>query len=119
MSTRAQAFDERTPTVEVKTPWGWWSQTHEEVTVVVYVPQGTVGREVRVAMLPTSVCVSTVKATAAGGSPTVRVLLEGPLHATIVVDESTWTLEESREVRLVLVKSNRSASATWPCLIQG
>jgi hypothetical protein len=41
-------FDEKAGVVVCTTPWGSWHQTIEEVVVVVGVPHGTTGKQLKV-----------------------------------------------------------------------
>ncbi|XP_056372632.1 nudC domain-containing protein 2 isoform X2 [Hyla sarda] len=43
----------------------------------------------------------------------------GRLYDATISDESTWTLEDKKLIRIVLTKSNRDAGNCWPSLLEG
>ncbi|XP_040298092.1 nudC domain-containing protein 2 isoform X2 [Bufo bufo] len=43
----------------------------------------------------------------------------GRLYDSTISDESTWTLEDKKLIRIVLTKSNRDAGNCWPSLLEG
>ncbi|VUZ45059.1 unnamed protein product [Hymenolepis diminuta] len=44
-------------------------------------------------------------------------ILEGPLHAEVKVEESTWTLDGGKVIVIALEKVDQMA--WWPCIVQG
>ncbi|KAG9490847.1 nudC domain-containing protein 2 isoform X2 [Eleutherodactylus coqui] len=48
-----------------------------------------------------------------------EVFIEGRLYDSTISDESTWTLEDKKLIRIVLTKSNRDAGNCWPSLLEG
>ena len=40
-------FDERSGTVQCKTPWGCWWQTNQEVSIEISVAQGTIAKDIK------------------------------------------------------------------------
>ncbi|KAK9474658.1 CS-domain-containing protein [Dipodascopsis tothii] len=85
-----------------------WTQTLEEVTVTLAVAPGTRGRDLAIDFSRTAISVG-VK-----GAPPV---LQGELYKPIKVDESTWSIEDQREVTLTLTKSNQVE--WWSCVVKG
>lgn len=102
-------FEERSGIVSQETPWGKWHQTVSDVTIEVNLVPGTRGREVRVDIQPASISCS-VKGTQ---------IFQGRLCETVIVDESTWTIEDSKLLRILLVKGRSSCSGgCWSSLLQ-
>ncbi|KAK9450744.1 HSP20-like chaperone [Limtongia smithiae] len=83
-----------------------WSQVLEEVTVVVPVPQGTRSRDLSVELKR-----GTISVGLKGKEP----ILSGPLYKDIKVDDSTWTLDDQKEITITLAKSN--AMEWWPHVV--
>ncbi|XP_032831739.1 nudC domain-containing protein 2 isoform X2 [Petromyzon marinus] len=102
-------FEEKSGIVASETPWGRWYQTLEEVVLEVSVPVGTPPREVRCELAPRTLLVKVVGTT----------IIQGKLWGTVISEESTWTLEDRRVLRVVLVKSHREAGSCWPSLLEG
>ncbi|CAN0276627.1 unnamed protein product [Lampetra planeri] len=102
-------FEEKSGVVASETPWGRWYQTLEEVVLEVSVPVGTPPREVRCELAPRTLLVKVVGTN----------LIQGKLWGSVISDESTWTLEDRRVLRVVLVKSHREAGSCWPSLLEG
>ncbi|XP_067899996.1 nudC domain-containing protein 2 isoform X2 [Heterodontus francisci] len=102
-------FDERSGTVRCKTPWGEWYQTMEEVFIDVHVPVGTSAKEIKCSLGNKDIALS-VKGTE---------MLKGKLYDSTVSDEGTWTLEDKKQVCIVLRKSNREAGNCWSSLLEG
>ncbi|XP_043089186.1 nudC domain-containing protein 2 [Puntigrus tetrazona] len=102
-------FEERSGVIPCKTAWGSWYQTMEEVFVEVDVPPGTSAREIR--------CDIGIK------HIELRVkdqqIFKGKLFGPTVRDEATWTLEDRKLIRIVLMKSNREAGNCWRSLLEG
>ena len=48
-----------------------------------------------------------------------KEVIKGKLFGTVLADESVWTLEDNKLLRVVLVKSDRSASNCWKSLLEG
>ncbi|KAG9490846.1 hypothetical protein GDO78_006270 [Eleutherodactylus coqui] len=94
-------FEERSGVVPCETPWGSWYQTMEEVFIEVQVPPGTQSRDIR--------CKLGIR----------DIALTGRLYDSTISDESTWTLEDKKLIRIVLTKSNRDAGNCWPSLLEG
>lgn len=90
-----------------------WGQNENEVTVTFRVAAGTKGKDV--CMVAKS---KSIKMAVRG-----EVLLEGPLHAAIVPDDCTYTLEDAGDGRLmtlVLTKASKTAARThWPSVVPG
>ncbi|XP_043559191.1 nudC domain-containing protein 2 [Chiloscyllium plagiosum] len=102
-------FDERSGTVRCKTPWGEWYQTMEEIFIDVHVPVGTSAKEIRCSLGSKDIALS-VKG---------QEILKGKLFDSTVSDEGTWTLEDKKQISIVLRKSNREAGNCWSSLLEG
>ncbi|KAG7484637.1 hypothetical protein MATL_G00052230 [Megalops atlanticus] len=102
-------FEERSGIVPCQTSWGVWYQTMEEVFIEVNVPPGTSAKEVK-CVLGSKEIELFVKG---------REILKGKLFGTTVADEGTWTLEDKKLIRIVLMKSNREAGNCWQSLLEG
>ena len=120
-------FDEKAGVVVCATPWGSWHQTIDEVVVVVAVPPGTTTKQIKVnthththththtilqsghsylsivgmrqrgvqvKIGPKSLSVHVTD----GASGCTTTVLDGALHAAVKLDDSTWTLEDRKEV---------------------
>ncbi|GAA5979907.1 hypothetical protein JCM11641_007582 [Rhodosporidiobolus odoratus] len=83
-----------------------WRQTLTDVTVSVPVPPGTKGKQLDVVLKKLSIKVGLK------GEPPV---LEGELAREIKVDDSTWTLDDSREITISLEKVNQQT--WWPHVV--
>ncbi|GAA5912477.1 hypothetical protein JCM8208_006612 [Rhodotorula glutinis] len=77
-----------------------WRQTLNDVTVSVPVPPGTRGKQLDVALRKDSIRVGLK------GEPPV---IEGSFPKEIKVDDSTWTLDDSREVTVSLEKVDQQS----------
>ncbi|KAL1923222.1 uncharacterized protein VTP21DRAFT_9598 [Calcarisporiella thermophila] len=75
-----------------------WKQTLQDVDITVPVPKGTRGRDVVVEFKRKS-----LKVGLKGKEP----IIEGELCKEIKMEESTWTLEDQREIAIHLEKVNR------------
>jgi len=75
-----------------------WAQTSTDVTVQVFIPEGTRARDVDVKFLPTTLSVQLKGSDAA--------VLEGELFEKVAVDECTWSLEVSNgEMTITMEKA--------------
>ncbi|XP_069510382.1 nudC domain-containing protein 2 [Ambystoma mexicanum] len=101
-------FDERSGVVPCRTSWGLWYQTMEEVYIEVAVPPGTTAKEVQ-CVLESRHLSLIVRG---------KNILKGKLFGCTIVDEGTWTLEDRKLIRIVLMKSNRDAGNCWPSLLE-
>lgn len=103
-------FDEKSGVVSCKTPWGSWYQTVEEIVVNVNVEEGTRGRDIRVNIKPNHIT-CTVKG---------EILFAETLFRGVVVDESTWSVEDKKFLRIFLIKSSKKKEdACWSSLFEG
>ena len=78
-----------------------WTQTIHETSVILPVPEGTRGRDLKVTMKSHMVQVQM--------KDTSKVLLEGTLQQKIRPDESTWTLEGG----VLVVTLDKGAKSWW------
>jgi hypothetical protein len=83
-----------------------WTQTIDETSVLVALPEGTKGKDVSVTIKPLSVSVQLKEPL--NGETTPRTLLEGDLVEKIRTEESTWSLEGG-----VLVLTLDKLKKTW------
>lgn len=87
-----------------------WSQTLEEVTVLVRMAPGT-----KASAVQCKITIGTLALRLSGS-----LILDGPLWAKVHADECLWTVEDDaagRFVRLVLVKAR--AAEVWSSVIRG
>ncbi|GAA6054967.1 hypothetical protein JCM3770_004073 [Rhodotorula araucariae] len=83
-----------------------WRQTLHDLTVSVPVPSGTRGKQLDVVLRKDYIRVGLK-----GATP----VLEGTLAKEIRVDDSTWTLDDSREVTVSLEKVDQQS--WWPHVV--
>ncbi|KWU42585.1 CS-domain-containing protein [Rhodotorula sp. JG-1b] len=83
-----------------------WRQTLQDVTVTVPVPAGTRGKQLDVVLRKQH-----IKVGVKGQEP----VIEGDMPYEIKVDDSTWTLDDSREVTVSLEKLNQQV--WWPHVV--
>ncbi|NWR70821.1 NUDC2 protein, partial [Centropus unirufus] len=101
-------FEERSGLVPCATPWGRWYQTLEEVFIEVQVPPGTRAKDVCCSLQSRRIALS-VRG---------REVLQGKLFDSTITDEGTWTLEDKKLIRIVLMKTNRDAGNCWTSLLE-
>eukprot|EP00116_Pleurobrachia_bachei_P012816 sb/3473078/ len=104
-------FEDKAGIVKSKTDWGSWYQSIDDVTIEVEVSANTKGKNVSVKILPSSVSCSVFNETK----------FSDKLFASIVTDESTWTIEEedgSRFIRIFLVKCIKTPQNCWKSLFE-
>ncbi|KAM4675571.1 nudC domain-containing protein 2 [Discoglossus pictus] len=102
-------FEERSGVVSCVTPWGSWYQTMEEVFIEVQVPPGTQAKEIQCKLGSRDITLA-VKG---------KDILKGRLFDTTITDEGTWTLEDRKLIRIILMKCNRDAGNCWASLLEG
>eukprot|EP01084_Bolivina_argentea_P130459 230297_1 len=85
-----------------------WTQTLGELSLTVPVPPGTKSRDV--------VCNITSKKLKVGmkGQP---LIVDGELYKKVIVDDSFWTLEDSKDISIILQKDNKME--WWRYVIKG
>ena len=101
-------FDEKSGLVLCSTEWGHWTQTVEEVQVTVNLKNKTSGKEIKCKIKPNCINLA-VKS---------QELFSGQLYSTIIEDESTWTLNDGKQIEIILIKSVRDASNCWRSLLK-
>ncbi|NWS65523.1 NUDC2 protein, partial [Crotophaga sulcirostris] len=101
-------FEERSGLVPCVTAWGRWYQTLEEVFIEVQVPPGTRAKDVCCSLQSRHIALS-VRG---------REVLQGKLFDSTITDEGTWTLEDRKLIRIVLMKTNRDAGNCWTSLLE-
>ncbi len=84
-----------------------WTQTLKEVDVTIPVPQGTRGKDLTVVLK---------KGKLAAGLKGKQPLIEGDLAKSIKIDQSTWTLDDQKEVNIHMEKVN--GMEWWPNVIK-
>lgn len=106
-------FDEKSGTVNYHTKDYSWTQTIEEVVVLVPVPIATRGRDLEVVIRNNLLRVKFKQ------QP--KAIIDGEPYGTVKAEESIWTLEdrdkETKEVRIVLQKAISHDS--WKGLLKG
>ncbi|CAM9253262.1 unnamed protein product, partial [Hapterophycus canaliculatus] len=85
-----------------------WTQTLQELSVVVPVPEGSKSRDI--------VCDISKSRLRVGlkGQP---LLVDGEMYNKVKVDDSFWTLEDGKEVSIALQKENQME--WWKCVVKG
>ncbi|XP_050690034.1 nudC domain-containing protein 2-like [Eriocheir sinensis] len=102
-------FDERSGFVPCETEWGRWWQTVAEVHVDVKVPEGTRSKVIQVEVRP-----SHIKVEVAG-----KMVFEGTLFGVVRGDETVWTLEDRKLVRIVMTKADTNTKENvWEGLLK-
>ena len=133
-------FDEKSGVICHDTSFGKWYQTVGEVTVLVDLNPGTRGKQVQVVIKPSHIkCV--VKDTtifevifAPQNFRKFRffpqfmtfklrksfwLLFQGPLFSTVIEDESVWTIEDQKLLRIQLVKADEKVKdQCWISLLK-
>ena len=84
-----------------------WKQDNEEVEVTVPVPEGTRGKEIKVAFKPSSVKVTVPSKD--------NFELSFDLFANVSTDDCTWSLSDGS---LVITMEKASSDETWPALVK-
>ena len=100
-------FEDQSGFISSNTSWGKWGQTIDDVTIEIDVPNGISSKEIK-CMIKTdriSVIVRNSK------------ILEGNLYDVIVPDDSVWTLEDKKLLRILLQKRERHAGNCWKSLM--
>jgi len=100
-------FEERSGIIACTTEWGKWYQTLEDVNLEIDLNPGTRGREVKVDITSTRLHCQ-IRAT---------VIIKGRLFDNVIEDDSTWTIEDQKLLRILLVKSRKSSY--WESLLEG
>ncbi|CAK8690683.1 nudC domain-containing protein 2-like [Clavelina lepadiformis] len=99
-------FDEKSGVVNCVTDWGQWYQTAEEIILEINTHSNIRGRDVSVKITPTHISCFIKK----------EEVLDGDLTHSIIIDESTWSVEDNKLVRILLTKSLRKEGACWKSL---
>jgi len=104
-------FDEKSGVVAVKTEWGSWWQTMEEVYIEIQTAdtQNITSKQVKCNIKPKHISL-TIKG---------NQLFEGELFEPVHADEAIWTLEDKKLIRICLSKSHTTAAHCWPSLLIG
>jgi len=98
-------FEAKSGSITQPTSWGNWSQTIQDITIEVFLEKGTRGREVSVDIKP-----GTIELRVRGEN-----VFQGKLSDKVVVDESTWTIEDQKLLRILLCKA--LSGKCWPSLL--
>ncbi|SGY37616.1 BQ5605_C003g01844 [Microbotryum silenes-dioicae] len=83
-----------------------WRQTLQDLTITIPVPSGTKSRDLLVDIHKRSIKL---------GLKGKEMILQGEFPHEIKVDESTWTLDDNKEVSLSLEKVNQQT--WWPHVV--
>lgn len=84
-----------------------WTQTLKEIELSAPVPQGTRGKDLTIVISKQKLSIALK-----GQAP----LFSGALAKDIKVDDSTWTIDDQREINVHLEKINQE---WWSAVIQG
>jgi len=101
-------WTEKAGVIEFTTPDFKWSQTRQEVYVRITVPQGTRGKDI-----DCQIKANYIKFALKGKKP----IIEGEPFLPVKAKESTWTIEDQKEVNILLVKAQEHES--WKSVIKG
>ncbi|KAL7556528.1 hypothetical protein ACA910_000991 [Epithemia clementina (nom. ined.)] len=93
----------------VQESWGSWTQTNDEIELVFQVEAGTKAKDCKVKFRPRHVSVSVKGST---------VLDDVSLFDPIVPDECTFTLQDAKDHRELIVTLTKSEPRTWSWAIQ-
>ncbi|XP_009614645.1 protein BOBBER 2-like [Nicotiana tabacum] len=85
-----------------------WGQSLQEVTINVPIPFGTKSRFIIVEIKNTTLKVGLK------GQP---LIINGEFFKAVKVDECYWSLEDQKEISILLTKQNKSD--WWKCLLKG
>ncbi|XP_059141086.1 nudC domain-containing protein 2-like [Physella acuta] len=102
-------FDERSGVIRCKTEWGCWWQTIDEVTIEIHSDTELKSKQIE--------CKTKVKHIQVKINGTI--ILEGDLYEAVHADDTVWTLEDKRMIRICLSKSHNTAAHCWPSLLVG
>lgn len=83
-----------------------WRQTLQDITITFSVPPGTRGKQIDIKFTPTTISAGLV------GQPPV---LQGELFGKIAPEESTWTVEDQKEVTISIEKVHNQE--WWPHVV--
>ncbi|KAK7482608.1 hypothetical protein BaRGS_00026209 [Batillaria attramentaria] len=100
-------FDERSGIVPCKTEWGSWWQTLDEIYIEV-----DTGREISAKSVKCDIKAKQIKVVVNG-----ETLIDGTLFEAVHPDDSTWTVEDKRFLRICLSKSLTTADHCWKSLL--
>ena len=91
-----------------RTEWGRWWQTLEEIYLEFDLPPGSSARQITCHIRPGALKVALLD----------KVFLDGALEGKVRAEESTWTLEDRRLLRVLLAKAHTAAKDNcWPALM--
>ncbi|XP_076371396.1 nudC domain-containing protein 2-like isoform X1 [Tachypleus tridentatus] len=103
-------FDEHSSIVACETSWGRWWQTVTEVFIEISVKEGTRGKDVHISIRP-----KFIECSIQG-----KEILKGELCRTVVPDDSTWTVEEQKQIVILLTKAESpDFEKFWESLLIG
>eukprot|EP00092_Neocalanus_flemingeri_P072267 GFUD01088944.1.p1 GENE.GFUD01088944.1~~GFUD01088944.1.p1 ORF type:complete len:145 (+),score=39.20 GFUD01088944.1:68-502(+) len=102
-------FEDKAGRVAHPTEWGNWSQTVQDVTIKVFLEKGTRGKEVNVKITP-----SGIECSVRG-----KEIFQGIFCQKVAADDSTWTIEDQKLLRIFLCKSGGGNVEFWPSLFDG
>ena len=102
-------FDEKSGIISAKTPWGRWYQTVAEVTIEVEVENGTRGKDVKIDIKPSRISCFVKD----------KEIFKGKPFDVVVEDESTWTIEDRKLIRIQLIKAfHKTKDLCWLSLLE-
>jgi len=101
-------FDEKSGVVVCATPWGRWNQNVAEVNIEVDLEPGTRAKDLTVTIKPSQLSCSIKQKEIFNGKP-FDVILE---------EESVWTVEDQKLLRIQLVKAfSKTKDKCWLSLL--
>lgn len=87
-----------------------FGQTEKEVTVTIPLTPGTSAK-----MVSVEITASSLRAGLKGKEP----VLSGQLFKPIKASESTWCVQDKKELVIILVKTNLKYEEWWPLVVEG
>uniref|UniRef100_A0A914XFM7 CS domain-containing protein n=2 Tax=Plectus sambesii TaxID=2011161 RepID=A0A914XFM7_9BILA len=100
-------FSEKNGIAECVVPWGRWWQTVDEVHIEASLDEPVTTKDLAIVIKNNRISL-TVKG---------KVFFQGELCKVIQADESTWTLEDKKLIRILLAKANPGADNLWSALL--
>ncbi|CAG7728546.1 unnamed protein product [Allacma fusca] len=110
MSSTDSNFEEKLGVIISRHAWGRWWQTLEDVQIEVDLPEGTRAKQLKVDIRPSFIELRLQD----------KDVFKGPLFGIVHADESTWTIEQSNVLRIILPKANYSPTSIfiWKSLLK-
>ncbi|XP_050416535.1 nudC domain-containing protein 2 [Patella vulgata] len=100
-------FDERSGAVVVKTDWGQWFQSMEDLNIEINVPPNTKAKDIKCDIGNKHLSVDV------HGNTIINGDLTEPIHT----DDAVWTLEDGKLLRICLSKTYTTPDHCWKSLL--